>query len=109
MIMSWLSGLMGVPQAVAQRPSGKGRGERLKPKRRSGQPQRLACSWCAGGGKPRALPRGTGGRPLGDSKFHGDAPTFCGAPKISMSNQDMQSSGFCNKVGADNTPKEIYS
>jgi len=50
------------PRAAAQRPGGQAHGGRWTLPRRSAGPQQPACSRCAGGGKPRALPRGIGGR-----------------------------------------------
>lgn len=47
----------GQPGAVQPR-GGQARGGRWTLPRRSGQPQHRACSRCAGGGKPRVLPRG---------------------------------------------------
>ena len=54
--------LPGGQRAVAQRPGAQERGERLTRPRRSAGRKRPACSRCAVGGKPRALPRGIGGR-----------------------------------------------
>ena len=52
------------PQAAAQRPDGRERGARWTRPRRSAARLPQECSRCAGGGKPRALPRGIGGLPL---------------------------------------------
>ncbi len=61
--------LPGGRQAAAQRQGGQGRGAHWTPPRRSAARLPQGCSRCAGGGKPRGLPRGIDGRTL----FGGDA------------------------------------
>lgn len=53
--------LLDAQRGAAQRPSGQGRDARLTPPRRSAARLPQGCSRCAGGGKPRVLPRAIGG------------------------------------------------